>query len=131
MKFILIIFFIIFSKFSFAQIQKKGGVGNLGNGNSRDKILDYNKKYDLKGRTLLNNPFEDSVANISARIVLKITVDTSGNVIQVKGPERGSTTIDSLLIQKAKIGALKAKFSPSNLVEKQVGLMSFTFKKSI
>lgn len=91
--------------------------------------LIYDKGYQLDNRTLLNNPFLDSVAQASCTIVLNITVDSFGNVIDVSGPARGSTTTDSLLVIKSKLSAYKAKFNRSNILPMQKGKIIFKYVK--
>lgn len=120
--------FIVTSNFAFAQAGKTSGrpgkAGNQGLGSS-PKFL--NEKFELAGRSLLNNPFLDSLADKPGRIILNSAVDSLGNVIEVAGLARGSTSSDSSLLAKAKAAAFKAKFSAAHLIPKQVGRISFTY----
>jgi hypothetical protein len=76
----------------------------------------------------LNEPNQEE-----GKIVLDISVDSKGNVVQAEGPARGSTTTSSVLLQKAKELAFKTKFSEVELsmdseVTYQKGTLSVIFK---
>lgn len=123
MKLLVISLFLLLSKFT---------SGQAGKGESGDYAgPDVRRLHNLKGRTLLNQPFSDSIANKAGRIFLRITVDSSGNVIAVDGPARGSTTNDSLLLKRARLAAFNAKFSASAVDPIQTLTMSFTFHKNL
>jgi hypothetical protein len=129
MKRVLTLLFTLAANLLFAQAdtaKKAGGsAGNpVGHYVGRGTVF---SKYELQGRTLLNNPFTDSIANQRGRIVLQITVDSAGNVIDVNGPARGSTTMDAVLLERSKAAAYKAKFSPVDSLHKQMGKMSFNY----
>lgn len=59
-------------------------------------------------------------------VVIKICVDSSGNVISAQHIEKGSTTSDKDIVQKAIDDALKWKFEKSDL-ELQCGTMKYKF----
>ena len=130
----LIVPFLLLSNLLFAQpTTAKVGTGNMGNRNGCYAGMGVGvgrKKYDLQGRTLLNNPFADSVASSAGRVVVAITVNERGNVIAVSGAARGSTNMDSVLVQKAQIAAYKAQFSASDTLPRQLGTMRFTYFKN-
>ena len=133
-KIAIICFFTLVANLLIAQpTAAKVGSGNMGNPKGRYSGTGVgfgNKKYDLRGRTLLNNPFSDSVASSAGRVVVAITVNERGKVIAVSGAARGSTSMDSVLVKKAQIAAYKAQFSASDTLPKQLGTMRFTYFKN-
>jgi TonB family protein len=61
-------------------------------------------------------------------VVVDITVNKDGTVINARPGARGTTTTSSLLFSKAKEAALKAKFNPGTAgVEEQRGTITFVF----
>jgi outer membrane biosynthesis protein TonB len=101
-------------------------MGNSGNIDANSD-WDSKQKYKLRNRTLVKYPHLDSIADINAQIVLMITVDTSGNVVNATGPVVGSSTSDSIFVRKSKTAAYLAKFNRAK--EIQTGKMSFIFYK--
>ncbi len=126
MKVIITSLLIAFSTIAIAQVDTKPNMGYTGESEDNYRNLLF-KRYDLKGRRLLNNPFTDSVSNFSARIVLNISVDSVGNVIDAFGPAKLSTSSDKDLINRAKKAALTAKFSRTDSLAIQKGKLVFTF----
>ena len=49
---------------------------------------------------------------MEGKVVVIITVDRSGNVINAIPGAKGSTTLNKQLLQRAKAAALKTKFNP-------------------
>jgi len=86
-------------------------------------------KYDLQGRNLVHFPDVIESSQKEGKVVVKIKVDTRGNVISAEYTSRGSTTSDSALKQAAIKAAKEARFnfSPSAPAV-QIGTVSFTFK---
>ncbi len=84
--------------------------------------------YVLGGRRLAKTPkiFDDS--QDEGKVVVRIYVDRSGNVIKAEPGIKGSTTNSATLFEKAKRAALKTKFDahPDAPIQ-QVGSMSFVF----
>ncbi|MCQ2297076.1 MAG: hypothetical protein MJZ51_00495 [Bacteroidales bacterium] len=59
---------------------------------------------------------------------MKIWVDRSGNVTQADAPVRGSTILDSGMVEEAKSTAMKAKFSASESApELQTGTITYVY----
>lgn len=86
--------------------------------------------YSLGGRTAVSLPLPQYYSNIQGKIVVKIWVDKSGNVIKAECPEKGSSIIDAKLVNAAKVSALKAKFNADpNAPEEQIGSITYIFSK--
>ena len=63
------------------------------------------------------------------KVVVEITVDRAGNVINAVPGVQGSTTLDSDLLKLAKQAALKSKFSEkSDAAYAQKGTITYYFK---
>jgi periplasmic protein TonB len=97
-----------------------GGNGNgIGNGQG-----DLN--YNLSGRSMLPLIVTDN-SQKGGVVVVAITVDRNGNVIEANYSVAGSTTNDDYLVDLAVHAAYQAKFSDANIAE-QRGSMTFRFK---
>lgn len=84
--------------------------------------------YNLSGRNLVRKPSIDDSSQETGKVVVDITVNKDGTVINARPGARGTTTTSSLLFSKAKEAALKAKFNPSSAgVEEQKGTITFVF----
>ena len=85
--------------------------------------------YNLTGRKIVVKPAPKYTCNEQGRIVVQITVNSSGSVINAVPGYRGTTNTAQCLLQQAKIAAMNTKFdaSPTN-AEKQVGTMIYNFK---
>ncbi len=84
--------------------------------------------YSLRGRTAISLPLPQYNSNVQGKIVVKIWVDRSGNVIKAECPEKGSSIIDAKLVNAAKDSALKAKFNADpNAPEAQIGSITYIF----
>ena len=82
----------------------------------------------LGNRHLIRQPIIDDKSQEEGRVVVSITVDKDGNVIQANPGARGSTTTSAYLKGKAKDAAMKAKFSPNkDGTDIQTGTMTFVF----
>lgn len=102
-----------------------GGSGNgsstgAGNGNnpSGGNGTDPNGQpgtggWYLVGRTLLTKPEKLTDATDEGIVVVDITVDENGKVIDAKAGARGSTTFSQKLYSKAQLAAKQLKFNPS------------------
>ncbi|WP_430809746.1 MULTISPECIES: energy transducer TonB family protein [unclassified Carboxylicivirga] len=76
------------------------GLGNSGNG------------FDLKGRSLVGSlPLPQHNSNKEGIVVIKITVDSNGNVTSARFEMKGSNTQDRELVDNAKAAAMRAKFN--------------------
>ena len=68
--------------------------------------------YDLQGRGLQSLPAPKYDYQGEGRVVIEVSVDRSGKVIQAIPGIAGSTTLDEYLLRVAKEAALKARFDP-------------------
>jgi len=106
-----------------------GGDNNGNNVGDRNTGLgDSGISTSIDGRTLVVAPKINDSSQKTGRVVIKIKVDKSGNVI---GAElgKGSTTTDAYLVSKAKEASLKAKFnSEPGAPIVQTGTITYTFK---
>lgn len=85
--------------------------------------------FDLKGRTLARKPDITDNSRETGKVVVGITVDRNGRVIKVQPGLKGTTTLNPTLIEKAKQGAMEARFSPKpDGPEEQYGTMTFVFR---
>lgn len=85
--------------------------------------------YDLGGRgfQLLPPPKYDYQGE--GIVVVEVSVDRSGKVIQAIPGTKGSTTLDEYLVKVAKEAALKARFDPKpDAPEIQKGFIKYNFK---
>ncbi len=113
-----------------------GGVGNQG-----DPAGDVNTKnrslgsgvgegvgFDLDGRSSVSLPAPKIDQQKRGTVVVQITVDRSGKVINAVPGVRGSTTLDSYLMDVAKRAALRSKFnSKDDAPAYQVGTITYVF----
>jgi TonB family protein len=108
----------------------QGGTGNnpnyIGNGNSQGGPGGIG--INLAGRKVLVPPDPVNDSKEEGVVVVTIKVDKKGNVIEAETNGRGTTTTSPILKAKAHQAALKAKFSPSDAFEEQIGTMKFVFK---
>ena len=77
-----------------------GGIGSNGDA------------YQLGGRNVEFKPKPIYEIQEEGKVVVIITVNRSGNVINAIPGAKGSTTLNKQLLQKAKAAALKTKFNP-------------------
>lgn len=86
-------------------------------------------KADLQGRNLLSTPQIKDSSQKEGRIVVKIKVDNTGNVIDATFTSAGSSTSDATLKALAIKAAKQSKFNfdPASPAI-QTGTMTFTFK---
>ena len=109
---------------------KKGGdstsskyYGNTGNGSGGN--------YNLAGRKALSKPKEQPDCQEEGIVVVRITVDKNGKVINAIAGVKGSTSTAPCLIKPAKEAALKTKWNSDNKApSKQVGTIIYKFSLS-
>ncbi|MFN5771897.1 energy transducer TonB, partial [Flavobacterium sp.] len=102
-----------------------GSGGGNGSGNGRGN----GPGYELAGRRALNKPQPAYTCNEEGTVVVQITVDKNGNVIDAKPGARGTTNSASCLASQAKIAALQTKWTASpDGAERQVGKITYNFK---
>jgi TonB family protein len=69
--------------------------------------------YDMQGRGFQLLPSPKYEYQREGRVVVEVSVDRSGKVIQAVPGSKGSTTLDEYLLRVAKEAALKARFDPN------------------
>jgi colicin import membrane protein len=85
--------------------------------------------FSLGGRAALSLPQPDYPSQKSGSVVVEVTVDRNGNVTNVRGGVRGSTTYDTQLINAAEVAARRARFDVSpNAPAYQTGTITYVFK---
>ncbi|MES2678733.1 MAG: energy transducer TonB [Bacteroidota bacterium] len=82
---------------------------------------------DLKGRAVVKPPKLPSDTKEEGKVVVEITVDSEGNVIEANPNGRGTTTSSALLKAKAKQTALATKFNIDGKFEEQKGTITIIF----
>ena len=101
-----------------------GSGGGNGSGNGKGN----GSGYDLNGRMAISKPQPIYNCNEEGTVVVQITVNKDGKVIEAKPGARGTTNTASCLASQAKIAALNTKWSPSpDGTEKQVGTIKYNF----
>lgn len=104
---------------------KGGGDRGFGTGDSGPDGVSYS----LSGRKVKQLPVVEDNSKSVGKVVVKIFVNRDGEVIKAIPGQIGSTTTDKSLLEKAKEGALRTKFSArSDGQEEQSGTMTFVFK---
>ncbi len=102
-----------------------GSGSGSGNGNGKGN----GSGYSLGNRKALSTPQPIYNCNEEGIVVVKITVDKTGKVIEAKSGFRGTTNTASCLASQAKIAALNTKWESSpDGNEKQVGSITYIFK---
>ena len=82
---------------------------------------------NLKGREVVKQPKLPSDTKEEGKVVVEITVDSEGNVIEANPNGRGTTTSSALLKAKAKHAALATKFNIDGKFEEQQGTITIVF----
>lgn len=87
--------------------------------------------YGLNGRSLQSNGAVTQECNEEGTVVVRITVDQQGNVIEAEAGVKGSTNVHPCLMTPARKTALLHKWFPdSNAPSRQVGFVVVNFKLS-
>jgi TonB family protein len=85
--------------------------------------------YDLQGRNSLSIPKPQYNLQEGGKVVVEITVDKNGKVVNARPGMPGSTTSNSTLFEAAKKAALKARFnSDSSAPAYQKGTITYHFQ---
>lgn len=113
----------------------KGGEGNQGSPDGEDTNQytgngsgNGGPGYSLKGRAPKGLPKPVYTSNEQGMVVVKITVDRDGKVIAAVPGVKGSTTMDSALLNAAKQAALSAKFDKKvSAPSRQTGTITYHF----
>lgn len=82
----------------------------------------------LVGRKMISPPPKVSDSKEEGIVVVIITVDKEGNVIEAEATGKGTNTSSATLKSKARQAAKLAKFSPSSQYETQKGTIVFKFE---
>lgn len=86
--------------------------------------------FSLVGRSLVSHPLPVNVSQDEGTVVVRITVDRQGNIIQAVPGERGTTTTSPYLLGLAKKAAMGTKFTATNdaSIPQQSGTMTIKFE---
>ena len=85
--------------------------------------------YGLSGRSLASRGQVQQECNQSGRVVVKITVDRSGKVVDAQPGVRGTTNNDPCLLEPARKTAFMHRWNPdSNAPSRQIGFVVVNFK---
>jgi outer membrane biosynthesis protein TonB len=82
----------------------------------------------LVGRRIVVPPPKVTDSKEEGIVVVIITVDAQGNVVEADPTGKGTNTSSAILKSKARQAALQAKFSPSSQSEMQKGTIIFKFQ---
>ncbi len=113
-----------------------GGEGNQGREDGNPNSNQYTGHgsgnngvgYSLAGRKPKGLPKPTYNSNEQGRVVVKIVVDRNGKVISAIPGVKGSTTLDSSLLQAAKKAALSTTFDKkTSAPSKQTGTITYDF----
>lgn len=105
------------------------GTGNGSGSGIGDGTGDGMGNYELHGRSLYRRPVVEDRSKETGKVVVQIVVDRNGKVIKATPGYKGSTTLNPALLDKARQGALDARFSArSDGPEEQYGTITFIFK---
>ncbi len=117
-----------------------GGTGNQGSpGGSVDSqnrgdgsgLGDKGISYDLAGRGFQKLPLPEYKYQGEGKVVVEVSVDRTGKVIQATAGVKGSNTLDEYLLRVAREAALEARFDPkadAPLVQKGTITYNFVLK---
>lgn len=104
-----------------------GSGGGKGTGIGQGSGPGYSFKLD--GRSILSLPKPEYTNQVEGDVVVEVTVDKDGKVIQANPGYRGSTTLDENLLQLAKKAALSARFDRNpNAPAVQKGTITYKFR---
>ncbi len=111
--------------------------GNKGdiNGDKNSDNYSYGSSYgsgvsfSLAGRNGISLPKPELKYQKQGKVVVEITVDRQGNVVNATSGVKGSTTLDTYLLNAAKKAAVKSKFTAKpNAPFHQKGYITYHFK---
>lgn len=114
-----------------------GGTGNQGvptgsvdsqNRGDGSGLGNQGVSFDLGTRGAVSLPIPSYDYQEGGKVVVEVSVDRSGKVIQANPGAKGSTTLNADLLRVAKEAALKAKFEPkTDAPAVQKGTISYNF----
>jgi outer membrane biosynthesis protein TonB len=103
------------------------GGGSAGTGTGTQGMGDYR----LGSRSANYRPKPTYDCEDEGRVVVKVSVDRSGNVISAEPGVGGSTTSSTCLLERAKQAALKTKWQADpDALETQIGTIVYRFEKN-
>jgi outer membrane biosynthesis protein TonB len=86
------------------------GTGASGNGSGGGNGISYS----LGGRGFVSLPSPKYTLQVEGKVVVEVSVDKEGKVVQAIPGTKGSTTLDESLLKVAKDAALSARFEVKN-----------------
>lgn len=117
---------------------KAGGAGNQGTPTGTPGAPNYGPgggtgnnrvSYDLGGRGAQSLPLPTYNIQAEGKVIVEVTVDKSGKVINAVAGRPGSTTLDATLLRIAREAAMKATFDKSSdAAGIQKGTITYIFK---
>lgn len=98
--------------------------------NSKSNYENYNDNgTGLNGRKIIKKPSPEYNCNEQGKVVVEITVDKNGNVINAIAGVNGTTNKSACLLNASKIAALGTKWQPdNNAPDKQIGKIEYNFR---
>jgi TonB family protein len=85
--------------------------------------------YNLHGFGMVSLPQPEYHSQVEGKVIVRITVDQNGNVIEARGGIKGSTITDPNIIASAERAAKIAKFKPQGEVqERNIGTITYNYK---
>ena len=81
----------------------------------------------MKGRAMVKPPKLPTDLEEEGKVVVEITVDSEGTVIEANPNGRGTNTTSAMLKAKAKQAALATKFNVDGKFEEQRGTITIIF----
>ena len=120
--------------------QSDGNTKKIGNQGSVEGDINSNKyegggigvdgeAYQLLGRSVAFKAKPIYKVQLEGKVVVDITVDQLGNVVNAIAGVKGSTTLNSQLLKRAKEAALKTKFSAKESApSRQQGKIIYNFQ---
>lgn len=106
-----------------------GSGSGSGSGGGNGSGIGNGSGYSLGNRKALTKPQPNYTCNEEGRVVVKITVDRSGNVVIAEPGFKGTTNSAKCLLDEAKKAAMQTKWQPNaDAPEKQVGSITYNYK---
>ena len=98
--------------------------------NSKSNYENYNDNgTGLNGRKIIKKPSPEYNCNEQGKVVVEITVDKNGNVINAIAGVNGTTNKSACLLNASKIAALGTKWQPdNNAPDEQIGKIEYNFR---
>ncbi len=104
------------------------GIGGVGNNPNFNGVGPGGTGISLAGRKIVTPPSKVTDGKEEGLVVVLITVNKEGKVIEADPNGRGTTTSSGVLKSKARQAALSAVFSASDKFDIQKGVMTFKFE---